>query len=212
MRTKRIIIGLAVAGVVAGGTAAAVAATGAKDAERAVLSDAAQRLDVTPEELRSALAAAREAQLDAEVKAGRLTQEQADEIKKHLEDEGAVLGPGPGGPGPHHRGPHGGPGIFEDAAEALGIDADELAERLRDGTTFEQIAKGEGKTLAEVKDAVVAAARKRLDADVQAGRLTDEQRKEMLEHLSEQVEDLGAGPDPGGPGMRGPGHGGPWGP
>ena len=63
---------------------------------------------MSPSELRDALAAAQDDQLDADVKAGRLTQEQADAIKAHRKEAGSVLG----GPGIlHHRG---GPGFRRD--------------------------------------------------------------------------------------------------
>jgi hypothetical protein len=97
---------IAAAGALAvGGAGVAVATSRSDDAKKredAVLSDAAKRLDVQPSELRDALAKAEDAQLDADVKAGRLTQEQADAIKQRRHAIGSVLG----GPGPgfeHHR-------------------------------------------------------------------------------------------------------------
>jgi len=122
MRRTRI-AALATAGALAAaGTGVAVATSNSDDAEQredAVLADAAGRLDVDAGALRDALAAAEDAQLDAEVKAGRLTQAQADAIKKMRERSGLVLG----GPGGHHergfgfRGGHeGGPGEVMGAA------------------------------------------------------------------------------------------------
>jgi hypothetical protein len=65
----------------------------------AFLNDVAGRLDVTPEKLKGALQGAFEDQLDADVKAGRLTQEQADRIKKDVKEHGgAPFGPVPGPP------------------------------------------------------------------------------------------------------------------
>ncbi|CAN5128454.1 hypothetical protein BH20ACT16_BH20ACT16_15820 [soil metagenome] len=94
MGTRRI-AAIALSGaLVAGGAGAAIAAVGkngGKQAEQAVLEDAAKRLDVTPEKLREALGAAREAQIDEAVKAGRLTQKQADEIKAARAKSGRVL-------------------------------------------------------------------------------------------------------------------------
>ena len=99
MRAKRtILIGGLAASLVGGG--AALAARGGDDGrkdEQAVLSDAAKRLGVTPGDLESALGKAEDAQLDQAVKDGRLTQQQADEIKKHRQRSGRVLG-GPGRP------------------------------------------------------------------------------------------------------------------
>ena len=98
MRRTRIAAVATAGALAAAGTGVAVATSASDDAkqrEQAVLEDAAGRLDVDAAELRDALAAAEDAQLDAEVKAGRITQEQADAIKQMRERSGLVLG-GPG--------------------------------------------------------------------------------------------------------------------
>ena len=209
MRRQRLIAGAVTAAALAGGAAGAVAATDDhKAAEQSILSDAAKRLGVSAEELRSALSKAEDAQLDAEVKAGRLTQAQADAIKQRRQADGGVLGPGgPGGPGHFGPGGHGGPGgpfLLADAAKAIGIGEDALATQLRDGTSLAAIAKAHGKTLADVKAAVKAAATKRLDADLKAGRITQAQRDELAGHLDEAIDHLGDARD------RGPHGRGPW--
>src|SRR5215207_9431003 len=104
MRRTRIAAIAAAGALVAAGTGVAVATTRSDDPkqrEQAVLTDAAKRLNVAPSELRDALSKAEDAQLDADVKAGRLTQEQADAIKERRKQSGTVLG-GPGGRGEHH--------------------------------------------------------------------------------------------------------------
>lgn len=222
MRSRHLIAGAVTAAALAGGTAGAVAATGDhKAAEQTVLTDAAKRLGVTADELRAALSDAEDEQIDAEVKAGRLTQAQADAIKQHREADGSVLGfghgrhgPGErGGPGPGGRGPGpGGPGgprggfLLSDAADAIGIDAEALMRQLRDGKRLAAIAEAHGKTLADVKAAVKRAAVARLDADRKAGRITKAQRDERAARLDELLDRLGDlgdhrlhGPPPGGP-------------
>jgi hypothetical protein len=201
MRRTRIAAVAAAGALVAAGTGVAVATTrsdSAKEREQAVLADAAKRLDVEPSELRDALSKAEDAQLDADVKAGRLTQEQADAIKARRKQEGTVLG-GPGGREHHFGGSGfghhrfgGGPfEITEAAAKALGISNDELWERLRDGKTLEEIAKAEGKSLDDVEQAIKSALKERFDKAVKAGDLTREQADEMLEHLTDRLGDLG---------------------
>jgi hypothetical protein len=206
MRRTRI-AALATAGALAAaGTGVAVATSASDDAkkrEQAVLDDAAGRLDVDASDLREALSAAEDAQLDAEVKAGRLTQEQADAIKQMRDRSGLVLGGGPG----HHGGPGfpgargGGPGeVMDAAAEALGISEAKLMRQLRSGKTLQQIAKANGKDYADVKSAIRAAVEKDLDAAVQDGRLTQDQADAMLDHLTEHLEEGRFGRGPGGPG------------
>jgi hypothetical protein len=182
----------------------------AKEREQAVLADAAGRLDVDAGELRDALGAAQDAQLDAEVKAGRLTQAQADAIKQMRERSGLVLG-GPGHPGGRHErgfGVRGGPGrgpgeILGAAAKALGITEARLMRQLRDGRSLQEIAKASGKDYADVRAAIRAAVKADLDEAVKDGDLTQEQADAMLEHLSEHLEDGRFGGPPDGPRFRG---------
>jgi len=190
MNRKHLITAVVTVAGLAGGTGAAVAATSdQKAAEQTVLADAAKRLGVTAADLRSALAGAEDAQLDAAVKAGRLTQAQADEIKQHRADEGTVLGLGHGGPGgPGH---HGGRFLLADAAQAIGITEDRLMTQLRSGKTLTAIAEANGKTLGEVRTAVKAAAVARLDADLKAGDISRTQRDEEVAELDDEIARLG---------------------
>jgi hypothetical protein len=207
MSIKRIAVAAAAVAAVAGGSAAAIAHTTGKEDEQAVLEAAAKQLNVTPEALRDALGDAIDAQIDQAVKDGRLTQEQADEIKRRRQESGRVLGIGPGGPG-HHGGPgfgrgFGGPRLMSDVAKALGITERQLFSRLRNGRTIAEIAKAEGKSLDDVKAAVKSTVTQRLDDAVKDGDITDAQRDDMLEHLDEHLERLGEmggrpfGPRPG---------------
>ena len=210
MKARRIAT-LALSGaLIAGGTGAAIAAVtkdDAKKTEQAILDDAAKRLDVTSEKLRDALSAAQDAQLDQAVKDGDLTQKQADAIKQARKDSGRVLaGPGLfGGPGPHGvLKLHGGPGgprlhafgprgdIFEDLAKALGTTPAKLKESLRDGTSVADVAKANGKSLADVRAAVKAATKTRLDKAVKAGDLTQKQADAILERVADHVTAIGS--------------------
>lgn len=188
MKRKLIAGSLAVLAV-AGGTAGAIAGSGNRDDERAVLADAAKRLGVGTDELRSALSEAQDAQLDAAVKAGRITQAQADAMKERRERDGRVLGGR--GPGSGHHGHHGGPGfLLADAAKALGITESRLLSQLRAGRTPAQIAEAAGTSLADVKAAMRKSAVARLDAAVDAGRITRAQRGEMVDRLDDALDRL----------------------
>lgn len=208
---RNVAIGVVGALVVAGG-GAAYAATGSNDPQSALLDDAAKRLDVSPEKLRSALEDAFGAQLDQAVEDGKLTQRQADEIKKHAAQRGLppLGGPPPGahfelrrgGPGPGGAlmlGPIG-PGS-DAAATYLGLSPAELHKRLRNGTSLADVAKAEGKSVDGLEQAIVDAARADLDKAVADGDLTQEQADAMLKRLTEHVDELvqGKGPVPGGP-------------
>jgi polyhydroxyalkanoate synthesis regulator phasin len=216
MRNKKLAILLATSAIVAVGTGAAVGAIGSGDAkqeENAILADAAKQLETTPEALREALGDALDARLDQAVEDGRLTQEQADELKRRRQESGTVLGFGHRGPGgPHGRGhlefragPGGGP--LAGVADALGISERQLFRRLHSGRTLAQIAKAEGKDLADVKAAAIAAAKERLDEAVADGDLTQEQADERLEHLEEHLDELAENGFPARPRFHERGHG-----
>ena len=193
MKRKNLIAGAVTVAALAGGTAGAIAATSDdKATEQAVLTEAAKKLGVSATDLRNALASAEDAQLDAAVKAGKITQAQADEIKQNRQTEGTVLGFGRGGhgPGDHHGGP-GGRFLLTDAAKAIGISERSLITQLRSGNTLTAIAKAKGKTLADVTAAVKQSATARLDADLKAGRITKAQRDEEVAELDEHLTRLG---------------------
>ena len=223
MKSRHLAI-LGATAVAAIGTGVAVAAIGddGKETENAILDDAAERLDVETDDLRNALSEAQQAQIDKAVEEGKLTEEQAERIKEHMQESGRVLG-FPGGPGgPHgHHGPPGGPAVFEAIAKELGISEEKLHEQLMSGKRMRQIARANGKTLADVKSAAKAAIEKQLDEDVKEGRLTEEQADQIREDIPEMLRHLVRGPrfhgfrggPPGmhgdGPPMGGPPMGGP---
>jgi uncharacterized protein (DUF433 family) len=185
--------------LVAGGAGAAVAAVTKNDekkTEQSIIDDAASRLNVTPEKLREALAAAEDAQIDQAVKDGKLTQKQADAMKAAHAKSGRVLGPlGPGGP--HLRkgfgpGGPGGPGmrhsLLDDVAGALGTTPAKLFAQLRAGKTIADVAKAGGKTLDDVRSAVKAAEKTRLDKAVAAGDLTQKQADAILARIDDKLK------------------------
>lgn len=201
IRKRTIAIGSAIAVAAAGGGVAYAAATDS-DRSEALLRGAAQRLNVEPEELRSALEGAFGDQLDRAVAGGKLTREQADRIEQQVREHGLPLG----GPlhGPDHHvmlaGPGGPFGIGLDAAaDYLGLTRAQLGRKLMSGRTLAQIASAEGTSVDGLEQALLDAAASELDRAVADGDLTDEQRDQMLRRLEEHVDDLvaGKGPHPG---------------
>jgi hypothetical protein len=218
VRQSRRFIIISAAALAAVGGGAAIAATQqdeAKEREDAVLSDAAEQLDVETDELRSALLDARKAQVDQAVEDGKLTQEQADQIKEHMDESGLVLGGpgghrgGPGGPGGHH----GPPPFFDAVAEELGISTEELHEQLHSGKSLRQIARAHDKTMADLRAVAKTAIEKQIADDLEAGRITEEQADAMRDRIPEILRNLGKRPRfrAGGPPPMG-GPGGPVGP
>jgi hypothetical protein len=226
MKVKRyVLVSAAVLAAGAGG-GAAIAASGGDDdrqkAEQSILTDAAKRLNVTPDALRSALGAAEDGQLDQAVKDGKLTQAQADAIKAHRAKDGSVLG-GPGVGGPHGGGPGGRPGFglggpglmfkmspggaLDAAATALGLDRADLATKLRDGKSIADVAKDQGKSLDDVKKAITDGVTKELDQAVTDKKLTSDQRDKILTELGDHLDDLvNRTPPTGGPRFDKQGH------
>ncbi|MGN6170510.1 MAG: hypothetical protein ACTHQQ_20415, partial [Solirubrobacteraceae bacterium] len=91
-RLKRnLVIGLAALSVAAfAGGAYAATQSSAPNPRQAFLNDVAKRLHVTPQQLTQALNGATNDQLQAAVKAGRLTQAQADKLAQRLKRSGTA--------------------------------------------------------------------------------------------------------------------------
>src|SRR3954454_16155425 len=175
--------------------------------QKAFLDDVAGRLHVTTDQLTAALKGAAEDQIDAAVKAGKLTQAQGDEAKKRIESaDGPLLGPGPlgwpGGPGGPGRHGFGGPfGGLDGAAGYLGLTEPQLRAQLQSGKSLAAIAKAtNGKTVDGLKAAIKDALTKRLDQAVKDGHLTSSQRDKIVNELSGHRDDIvNATPPQGGP-------------
>jgi len=189
---KRLAAGaVAVAALAGGGAALAGSGLGSGEEQQAIIDDAAKRLGVEPQALEDALENALAARIDAAVAAGRLTEEQAAEMKQRLEDGQLPLFGGRGGP-EHHGlglGLHGGE-LVDSAAAYLGVTEDELRSQLGDGKSLADVAAAEGKSVAGLKAALRSAAKEKLDDAVENGRLTDAQRDEALERFDERLDDL----------------------
>ena len=75
-------------------------------------------------------------------------------------------------------------------AEILGLEASEIREALRNGSSIAELAEAQGIESADVVDAIVARAEERLDTAVENGRIDDTQAAEMLTRTAERAEDL----------------------
>ena len=193
MRWKVVLASVAAVAVVAvGGAFAASQLSSPTERSKAVIADAAGQLGVKEAALTDALQQAYENQIDADVASGALTQEQGDALKARIEagDFPLVGGLGPGmgrhgGPG----GPGGGPGL-DAAASYLGVTESELHTQLHAGKSLADVAKAEGKTVDGLVDALVSSAKKRMAADVEAGRLTQAQATAMTADLEQRITEM----------------------
>ncbi|MBN2114695.1 MAG: hypothetical protein JW785_11290 [Acidimicrobiia bacterium] len=92
------------------------------------------------------------------------------------------------------------------AAEFLGLTPQEIGEALRDGQTLADIASAQGKTAEALIDHLVGLAAEHLDGLVADGRITEEQKEDMLARATERLTALVNGeierPLRGGPGFR----------
>jgi len=188
------------------GAGVAYGVTQSKDSERqAYLNDAAKRLNVSPGKLESALKGAFADRLDAAVKAGRLTQAEADQIKKKVEQGGVPVpgagpGPGPGGPPGfffHHEGPGGpgGPGDpikagIDAAAKYLGLTDTQLLDKLKSGKSLADVAGTQKKDVAGLKTAIKDAVKTQLDEAVKNKGITQDQENRILDGLNQRLDGI----------------------
>jgi predicted DNA-binding protein (UPF0251 family) len=222
-RTKVKIAAGVAAALGAAGSGVAIAATDAwspSEESQAVIEDAAAELGVQPSALSNALEKALENRVDEAVEAGRLTEEQGAALKERIRSGEAPLifgGFGHRGVGHGHFGHFGHIGNLDAAATYLELSEAELRDRIADGDTLAEIAKAEGKAVDGLVQALVKAARRRIDDAVADGRLTQARATELKADLEERIKDLVNGELPArGPGFHrgfGPGfgrfHGGP---
>jgi AraC-like DNA-binding protein len=193
------------------GGAYAITSGGDGNGREAFLNDVAKRLNVSPQELRTAFRGALADRLAADVKAGRITQAEADRIEKEAREHGAFpfppppgpagpghppgIGPppfgGPPGPGGPPHGPHGPFGAGLDAAAGyLGLTPAQLRNRLMSGKSLAQVATQQKKSVDGLKSAIEAAVKKELDQAVSGKRLTQTQEDQILSELRGHLDDL----------------------
>jgi hypothetical protein len=197
---RRLAIGGAVLATFGAAGGAYAVASSSDNPRDAYLNDVASRLHVTRGQLDSALKGASEDRLDAAVKAGKLTQAEADAIKKQIEQNGALppvggpfLGKGPGGPGA-------GPGLAfgfgkfgaaaDDVAKYLGLTDAQLRQKVMSGKSLADIAGDQKKSVDGLKDAIKSAAKKQLDSLVASKKITQQQEDDALSKLSANIDNL----------------------
>ena len=186
---------LLVAGLGAAGAIAAARMISRDDESKAIIDDAASQLGVEPSELSDALKQALKNRVDEAVEDGRLTEEQATELKERIDaNEYPMLGAlgffghrMHGGPALGRFGNFGHFELFDTAASYLGMTEAELREALRDATLAE-ITRERGKSVSGLVQQLVATQTKRIDDAVADGRLSEEQATKLKADLDERMQ------------------------
>jgi hypothetical protein len=201
--SSRKILAATAAGLAVAGGGAAVAAS-QNDSSSSFLDSLAQHLGISSEELENAARAAAVDQVDAALEEGRITEEQADELRTRIEsgELPPFFGPGLFGGFHGHKG-HGFGDHFSTAADYLGLTVQELRSRLEDGRSLADVAEAEGKSVDGLKRAILAEAKRSLDEAVAEEDLTRGQADAALERLEARVDALVEGTFEGRPGHRG---------
>jgi hypothetical protein len=109
---------------------------------------------------------------------------------------GGVVGPGTG----YGRLP--GPQVVQAVASYLGLSQADLLSQLRSGKTLAAIAAARGKSVAGLKDAILTAGTKEIDASTW---LTAAQKATLVSDLKGQLDNIVNGTFPAGPPWPGPG-------
>jgi hypothetical protein len=209
--TSKTVLAATVAGLAVAGGGAAIAASQTDSPASSFFDSVAKHLGISSQELEDATRAAAVDQVDQALAEGRITQEQADDLKERIEsgDFPPFLGPGLFGFREHGLGdgPDGHHFFFDAklsaAAQYLGLTEAELREQLADGKSLADVAKAEGKSVDGLKEAMLAGAKSRLDEAVADERLTQEQADKIYEHLESAIDELvnGTGPRASRPGV-----------
>jgi hypothetical protein len=181
--------------ILVGGGAAIAASGDSGPSPKSFFDAVAKHLGISPQKLQDATKAAALDQVDAALKAGKITQAEANELKARINsgDYPPFFGPLGPGLGFHHRF-HDGPPLFGEklsaAADYLGLSEAQLRARLNNGQTLAQIAKAQNKSVDGLKQALLDDAKQKLDQLVKDGELTQAQADAMLARLQDHIDDL----------------------
>ena len=217
LNSKRALVAASALSLVVGAGGAIAASKGSATRGDGFLARVAGHLGISTQKLEDATKAAAIDQVDADLKAGKITKAQADAMKAQIEKGGVPLFFG----GPHrfgdfgHRMPFAPRGMpfaphrmpfaphdhLSSAADYLGLTAPQLFRKLANGQSLADVAKAQHKSVDGLKQAILDGAKKDLDQAVKSGFLTEAQAKDALSALESRIDDIVNGTFPG-PGLR----------
>ena len=184
-------IGVGVAGLIAvtalglGGASAQTPSPADADGPGRYAELLAEELGISVEELNEARLNARNAAIDEAVDAGKLTEEQGEELKSRELGEGIRMhfGDRPGGKVMKAI-----VNVFQSAAEIVGVPVEELRERIAGGESLVEIAQSKGISEADLKADLVEKLTADVNAAVANGTMTQERANQVLENIDEMIE------------------------
>lgn len=142
------------------------------------------------EGLQQAMLAAVKARLDKATAAGRLDAERAQKLLTRMQARIAKLVSRTGALPRAKRGAVRSGSLQKAAREYLGLTGAQLREQRQAGRSLAQIAVAQGKSVDDLRQAMLAAAKTRLDARVAAGKLTAERAQAALTRLQARIARL----------------------
>lgn len=178
---------LLVSGLVAGVALAQGGGGGdAQGARESFASRVASHLGVTEQQLVDAFKAARLEMLDEAVAAGKISPEDAEQIRQRIEEsQGLGLGLGLRGWRIHALG-----GIVSSVAGTLNMTPREIAQDLRQGQSLAEIGQAKGVSTDTLKSAILTAAGDKLDQAVADGKLTQDQADKITARLTDNIDKI----------------------
>jgi polyhydroxyalkanoate synthesis regulator phasin len=183
--------------------------TGNDTLRQQFLQDLASRLGVSVDTLQGDIKDTEKALIDKAVTDGKLTQNQANDLKTRIDNgENVQLGQILGN---HRKGIRGVVNdIIGEAATVLGLQKSDVTDGLKAGTSLNDIANAHGASTAGFHAKLLAQVKTDLDAQVASGDITQAQADQAYQMFSDNIDKITNGTRGDfGPGFRhGPGHGG----
>ena len=193
LNSKRVLVATSAVALAVGAGGAIAASKGSANRSDGFLARVADHLGISTQKLQDATKAAAIDQVDADLKAGRITKAQADAMKARIETGEVPLffgGPHRFGDFGHHGLPFGPREHLSATADYLGLSVPQLMQKLASGQSLADIAKAQNKSVDGLKKAILASATKALDQAVENGVLTRAQAKEGLKMLESRLDDI----------------------
>jgi lambda repressor-like predicted transcriptional regulator len=181
------LVGLLVSGLVAGVALAQGGGDGGAQVERpSFASRVASHLGVTEQQVVDAAKAARLEMFEEAVAVGKISPEDAEQIRKRIEEsQGLGLSLGLRGWRVRALG-----GIVSSVAETLDMTPSEILQDLRQDQSLAEIGQAKGVSADTLKSAILTAAGGKLDQAVANGRLTQEQADEIAARLTDNMDKI----------------------